>query len=87
MRPSLAERAAHHGMRLTHLARARNDDVSSRAQTTPQPDSGPPPGVEAAVYVRRPNAVECALAELVAVITARLAPRPLERRTPVMSDE
>eukprot|EP00969_Alexandrium_andersonii_P149561 6613420-Alexandrium_andersonii.AAC.1 len=66
---------------------AHGDDVSSRTPTAPQPDSGLPPGAEAAAHVRRPDAVEHALAELVAVVAARLAQQPLERRTPVVSDE
>eukprot|EP00969_Alexandrium_andersonii_P238745 10539031-Alexandrium_andersonii.AAC.1 len=67
--------------------RTHGDDTRGHTPTAPQPDSGPPPGIEAAAHVGRHNAVEHALAEPVAVATARLAQQPLERRTPVMSDE
>eukprot|EP00969_Alexandrium_andersonii_P036943 1618811-Alexandrium_andersonii.AAC.1 len=47
-----------------HLAQALCHDVSCRAPTAPQPDSGLPPGVEAAADVWRSRAIENALAEL-----------------------
>eukprot|EP00969_Alexandrium_andersonii_P017378 759967-Alexandrium_andersonii.AAC.1 len=66
---------------------AYSDDVSGRAPMAPQPDSGLPPAAGAGVHVRRSDAVEHTFAQLVAVVTARLAHQPLERRTPVVSDE
>eukprot|EP00969_Alexandrium_andersonii_P080040 3528058-Alexandrium_andersonii.AAC.1 len=57
------------------------------AQRRPNQTPGLAPGVEAAVHVQRSHPIENALAELVAVVTARLAHRPLERGTPVITDE
>eukprot|EP00975_Prorocentrum_lima_P030607 6420491-Prorocentrum_lima.AAC.1 len=85
--PALTEGAARDCTHLAHLVGAHRDDVSRRTPTAPQPDPGLPPGVEAAVHVRRSHAKEHALAELVAVVAARLAHQPLERGTPVMPDE
>eukprot|EP00969_Alexandrium_andersonii_P156499 6918879-Alexandrium_andersonii.AAC.1 len=85
--PSLAEGAARHGSHLAHLAGTQCDDARSRTPTALQSDSGLPPGVEAAVHARRPNAVKHALAELVAVVAVQLAHQPFERRTPVMPDK
>eukprot|EP00969_Alexandrium_andersonii_P223379 9866502-Alexandrium_andersonii.AAC.1 len=78
-RPALAEGSARNGSHLTNLARARSHNARGRAPSAPQPHSGTPPGAEASTHVARPSTEEHLLAEFIAVATAQLAEKPLER--------
>eukprot|EP00969_Alexandrium_andersonii_P017806 778869-Alexandrium_andersonii.AAC.1 len=52
-RPALTEGAARHSTHFAHLTRTRSNEVSRPTPTAPQPNSGLPPGAEAAVHVWR----------------------------------
>eukprot|EP00969_Alexandrium_andersonii_P359950 15454320-Alexandrium_andersonii.AAC.1 len=80
-RPTVTEWSTSNGSHLTDFARADRHDVRGRAPAVPQPHTHTvaPPGAEASVHIARTGTEEHLLAELIAVVVARLAEKPPKR--------
>ena len=85
--PALAQRAPGNGPDFSYFARASGNDMRPCTPAAAQPSASLPSGAEAAVRLRRLQLVVHGLAELVAVLPARLAEEALERRTAVVADQ